>query len=161
MYYSNTHKRHHNELEVFSEDIPRAVLWYNCGTKWLWGVVRETAGKAEGTELLCFLSGTHRSLSPRSVQLFHLHCTLVWLFFRKTRVTIFTTPRPWLWLVGTTVQMMPGHNRFTDTRQVREYPDSTISKVLTVLKWQISQRLIGNCWKSRGYRTALLPMRYT
>ena len=22
------------ELEVFSEDIPRAVLWYKCGTKW-------------------------------------------------------------------------------------------------------------------------------
>ena len=26
-------------------------------------VVRETAGKAEGTEPLCFLSGTHRSIS--------------------------------------------------------------------------------------------------
>ena len=36
------------------------VLWYNCGTKWLWGV-RETVGKAEGTEPPCFLWGTHRS----------------------------------------------------------------------------------------------------
>ena len=26
-------------LEVFSEDIPCNVLWYNCGTKWLWGVI--------------------------------------------------------------------------------------------------------------------------
>ena len=25
----------HGQLEVFSEDIPCAVLWYNCGTKWL------------------------------------------------------------------------------------------------------------------------------
>ena len=36
------------QLEFFSEDIPHAVLWYNCGTEWLWGVVRETAGKAGG-----------------------------------------------------------------------------------------------------------------
>ena len=39
-----------------------------------------------------------------------------------------------------------------------EYPDST---VLTVLKWRMITALIGNCWKSRGYRTALFPMRYT
>ena len=39
--------------------------------------------------------------------------------------------------VGTTVQLMPGLHRIMDTRQVREYANSTISKVLTVLKWQI------------------------
>ena len=33
------------------------------------------------------------------------------------------------------VQTMPGLHCIMDTRQVHEYPDSTISKVLTVLKW--------------------------
>jgi len=27
------------KLEVFREDIPRAVLRYYCGTKWPWGVI--------------------------------------------------------------------------------------------------------------------------
>ena len=26
------------KLEVFSKDTPDNILWYNCGTKWLWGV---------------------------------------------------------------------------------------------------------------------------
>ena len=101
-----------------------------------------TAGKAEGTES-----------SPRSVQLFHLHCTLVWLFFRKTHASIFTTPHLWLWLVGTTVQMMPRLHRITEcvksaNTQTLPYPRYWNGG------W--SPRLIGNCWKSRGYRTALL-----
>ena len=75
--------------------------------------------------------------SPRLVQLFHLHCTLVWLFFRKTRAFIFTIRQSWLWLVGTAVRMMPRLHRITDTRQVHKYPDSTLSKVLTVLKWRM------------------------
>ena len=84
--------------------------------------------------------------SPRLVQLFHLHCTLEWLFFRKTRAFIFTirpSPPPpppnqsWLWLVGTAVRMMPRLYRITDTHQVYKYPDSTLSKVLTVLKWRM------------------------
>ena len=33
------------------------------------------------------------------------------------------------------VQIMPGLHRIMDTRQVRGQPDSTISNVLTVLKW--------------------------
>ena len=33
------------------------------------------------------------------------------------------------------VQIMPELHRVIGTRQIREYPDSTISKVLTVLKW--------------------------
>ena len=41
--------------------------------------------------------------------------------------------------------------------QVREYPDSTISKVLTVLKW----RMITTLKLIEGYRTALLSLRYT
>ena len=32
---------------------------------------------------------------------------------------------------------MPGLHRVIDTCQIREYPDSTISKVLTVLKWRM------------------------
>ena len=32
---------------------------------------------------------------------------------------------------------MPGLHRVIDTGQIREYPDSTISKVLTVLKWRM------------------------
>ena len=35
------------------------------------------------------------------------------------------------------VQIMPELHRVIDTRQIREYPDSTISKVLTVLKWRM------------------------
>lgn len=27
----------YHKLEVFSEDVPHAVLWYICGTKWPWG----------------------------------------------------------------------------------------------------------------------------
>ena len=43
--------------------------------------------------------------------------------------------------VGQTVQIMPGLHRIIDMRQVREYPDSTISKVLTELKWQMIMTL--------------------
>ena len=32
---------------------------------------------------------------------------------------------------------MPGLHHIMDTCQVSEFPDSTISKVLTVLKWQM------------------------
>ena len=35
------------------------------------------------------------------------------------------------------VQIIAGLHRITDTCQVREYLDSSISKVLTVLKWQM------------------------
>ena len=56
------------------------------------------------------------------VQLFCLHCSLV---------SYFISP------VGTTVQIMLGLHRVIDTRQIREYPDSTISKVLTILKWRM------------------------
>ena len=28
------HVGHLQKLEVFSEDLPRAVFWCNCGTKW-------------------------------------------------------------------------------------------------------------------------------
>ena len=45
--------------------------------------------------------------------------------------------------VGTTVQIMPGLHRVIDTRQIRKYPDSTICKVLTVLKWRMITTL--NC----------------
>ena len=35
------------------------------------------------------------------------------------------------------VKIIPGLHHITNTRQVREYPDSSISKVLTILKWWI------------------------
>ena len=53
------------------------------------------------------------------------------------KLTFYITPLSWLWLVGTMVQIIPGLHRITDMRQVHEYPDSSISKVLTVLKWQM------------------------
>ena len=36
---------------------------------------------------------------------------------------------------------MLGLHRVIDTRQIREYPDSTISKVLTILKWWVIMTL--------------------
>ena len=46
-------------------------------------------------------------------------------------------------------------------RQVCEHPDSTISKVLTVIKWRIIIMLNRKLLEKQRYRTALLPMRYT
>ena len=55
-------------------------------------------------------------------------------------------------------QTLPHPNYCRHTRQVHKYPDSTISKVLTILKmWTITTL---NCWKNWEYRTILLPMRY-
>ena len=55
-------------------------------------------------------------------------------------------------------QTMPGLHCITDTRQVCEYPDSTKSKVLTVLKWwmitMFNRKLLEK-------QSVLLPMRYT
>ena len=99
----------------------------------------------------------HFSSSPHLAQLFCLHCTLVWLFCRKTY--LHQTPS-WLWLVWTNSPVFspPGY-RLVSTNNtqtllyakychVHEHPDSTISKVLIVLKWQIITTL--NCWKNRG-----------
>ena len=84
--------------------------------------------------------------SLRSTQLFCLHCTLVWLFICKSQ--LLSSPDPILDLanspvfmvwtsheVVTTVQIMPRLHRIMDTCQVCEYPDSTMSKVLNILKW--------------------------
>ena len=55
-------------------------------------------------------------------------------------------------------QTMPGLHCITDTCQVCEYPDSTKSKVLTVLKWwmitMFNRKLLEK-------QSVLLPMRYT
>ena len=88
------------------------------------------------THVVC-IHEAHFLSSPRSEQLFYLHCTLVWLFIRKTCFPSSPHPPSWLWLVSTMVQIMPGLHRIMDMRQGREYLDSTISKVLTVLKWRI------------------------
>jgi len=57
---------------------------------------------------------------------------------------------------------MAGLHRVIDTRQICEYLDSTISKVLTVLKRRmittLNRKLLE---KQRVDRTALVPMRYT
>ena len=91
----------------------------------------------------CAIHPTH----PVSLvaQLFCLHCSQVSYFIHKTH--LLSLPDPILAManspnfipapVGTTVQIMPGLHRVIDTRQLHEYPDSTISKVLTVLKWRM------------------------
>ena len=67
-------------------------------------------------------------------------CVCVWSVdthvYTQSSLSIFTTlgtavlssphPPSWLWLVGTTVQTVPGLHHITDT--VCEYPDSNISK---------------------------------
>ena len=69
-------------------------------------------------------------------------CVCVWSVdthvYTQSSLSVFTTlgtavlsslhPPSWLWLVGTTVQTVPGFHHITDMRQVCEYPDSTISK---------------------------------
>ena len=59
------------------------------------------------------------------------------------------------------VQIIARLHSIKDTRQVHEYPDSSISKVLTVLKWRMITTLNRKLLESREYRTALLPLRYT
>ena len=60
---------------------------------------------------------------------------------RKYPVVLLWNSLHKLWLVGTTVQIMPELHHIMDTRQVREYPESTISKVLTILKWRMIMTL--------------------
>ena len=65
---------------------------------------------------------------------FYLHQTTSWLWLIWGNSPVFT-PRGY-GPVDTTVQITPGLHctrNVVDTRQVREYPDSTISKVSTVL----------------------------
>ena len=112
----------------------------------------------------CACTQSSLSIFTMLAQLFFLHCTLVWLFCHKTHLLsspdptclwlvqnntlIFTPPQVWANLPGgTTVQIMPRLNSpYLKYCGPREYPDSTISKVLTTLKWQ----KIGNCQKNRG-----------
>ena len=62
--------------------------------------------------------------------------TALWCGCSFVKLAFYLQHTPsWLWLVGTAVQTMSGFHRITDMRQVHEYPDSTISKVLTILKW--------------------------
>ena len=96
-----------------------------------------------------------------------LYCTLVWLFCHK--LTFYLHPTlSWLWLVGTnspvftppgceqvgtTVQIIPGRHHtqsIMDVHQVREYPDSTISKVLTMSKWQMITTLNRKLLEKQG-----------
>ena len=55
------------------------------------------------------------------------------------------------------VQTIPGFHHIVDTHQVCEYPDSTISKALTVLKWRmitmfnsklLEKQIVKNCFAS-------------
>ena len=57
--------------------------------------------------------------------------------YELTHLSWLSSPRPGYRPVVTTVQMTAGLNRIMDTRRVREYPDSSISKGLTVLKWRM------------------------
>ena len=107
-------------------------------------VKKETVGKAEGTELLKLTFCLHHTQ--------HSWCGCSFV----NSPSIFTTP-PILALARHTVQIMPGPHRIKDTRQVREYPDSTISKVLTILKWRmitmfnrklLEKQRVQNCFAS-------------
>ena len=109
----------------------------------------------------------------------YLHCTLVW-FYHKTKYLL-PSPGPILALpsidkltclhptrvqrpVGRTVQIIPGLHRIRsiiDMRQVRKHLDSTIFKVLTIIKWGIVTMLNKKLLEKQRYRIALLPMRYT
>ena len=114
--------------------------------------------------MLCTHIKAHFPSSPCSAQLFCLHCTRVWLFCCKTYLLSSPNPKvSWynstnwldsniLWtrvkstntlmklsspalVVGITVQIIPRLHLIMDMRQAHKYPDSTISKVLSVLKW--------------------------
>ena len=65
----------------------------------------------------------------------YLHQAPSWLWLVWTNSPVFTPPG--YRSVGTTSQIMPRLRHIMDTHQFLEYPDSTISKILTVLKWQI------------------------
>ena len=102
---------------------------------------------------------------------FYLHQTPSWLWLVRTNSPVFTPPvsidqsaqqciKVWKnFPVDTNnAQTLPHPNYCRHMHQVHEYPDSTISKVLTILKMWIITTL--NCWKSWEYRTILLPTRY-
>ena len=102
----------------------------------------------------------HKALSvfttPKSAQLFY---TLVWLFCSET------------YLLSSPSSPDPMVSRYNSTNNSRTPPYYghasslqipglyTISKALTVLKWRMIMMLNRNCWKSRGYTTALVSMR--
>ena len=92
-------------------------LWHTGShTQW----VHHSVPQGKSLRAACAIHPTHPVRLV--VQLFCLHCSLVWCFISP---------------VGTMVQIMPGLHRVIDMRQIREYPDSTISKVLTILKWRM------------------------
>ena len=69
------------------------------------------------------------------VKLTYLHQTPSWLWLVWSNSPDFTVhPTKVYGPVGTMVQIMPGLHCIMNMRQVHEYPDSTISKVL---KWRM------------------------
>jgi len=103
---------------------------------------------------------------------FYFHQTPSWLWLVRTNSPIFTQPvyRPVCTMVQITldstvlwtcVKSMNTRTLYLDRIKMaddhREYPDSSISKILTILKWRMIMTLNRKCWKSRGYRTTLLP----
>ena len=109
--------------------------------------------------------------------------SLLWCGYSVLKLNTFylhQTPS-WLWLVRTNSPVFtpPGY-RDQSAQQYKQCPDSTVFKVLwtcvkstntwtlpylwynlTVLKWWMIMTSNRKLWKSRGYRTTLLPMRYT
>jgi len=84
------------------------------------------------TALWCGCSVVKRTFYPISCQL--------WLVWTNLPVRL-SSPHP---CIDQSAQIMPRLHRIQsimDVCQVREYPDSTISKVLTVLKWWIITKL--------------------
>ena len=77
----------------------------------------------------------------------YFHQTPSWLWLVWTNSPVFTPPgyRP----VGTMVQIIPGLHCIMDMRQVRQYPDCSIYKILSVLKWWMITTLYWKLFKKQ------------
>ena len=106
--FCSTWLQNNKKLEVFSEDIPHAVLWYICRMKWRWGVSGIMFGFTHpvsawlawclmfvscvfSVDMLCAYI-RHFLSSPHSAQLFCLHCTLVWLWCHEMYSYLLSSP---------------------------------------------------------------------
>ena len=72
------------------------------------------------------------------------------LCFGQYELTHLSSPQPGYRPVGTMVQIIPGLRRITDMHQVHKYPDSSISKVLTILKLQMTDVKQETAAKAQG-----------
>ena len=109
--------------------------------------VHTQSSLSDFTTLSTVLSSLHSGVVVKFT--IYLHQTPSWLWLVWTNSPVFTLTG--YRLVATTAQIMPRLHHIMDTHQVREYPDSTISKILTLLKWQMITTLNREVLESRGY----------